>query len=73
LLEQAIDQLSFVFGGRTVSAGASTGIAILDSHAEARRALEEADRAMYVRKAQRRHEGSATVISGQWAARTRVR
>jgi diguanylate cyclase (GGDEF)-like protein len=72
-LEQAIDQLSFVFGGRTVSAGASTGIAILDSHAEARRALEEADRAMYVRKAQRRHEGSATVIAGQWAARTRVR
>jgi len=73
LLEQAIDQLSFVFGGRTVSAGASAGIAILDSHAEARKALEEADRAMYVRKAQRRHEGSATVIAGQWAARSRIR
>jgi diguanylate cyclase (GGDEF)-like protein len=73
LLEQAIDQLSFVFGGRTISAGASAGIAILDSHAEARKALEEADRAMYVRKAQRRHEGSATVIAGQWGARTRVR
>jgi len=64
-LEQAIDQLSFVFGGRTVSAGASTGVAILGAHAEAGKALEEADRAMYARKAQRRHEGSATVIAGQ--------
>jgi len=72
-LEQAVDQLSFVFGGRTVSAGASAGIAILDTHAEAARALEEADRAMYVRKAQRRHEGSATIISSQWGARSRAR
>jgi len=63
-LEQAIDQLSFVFGGRTVSAGASTGVAILGAHAEAGKALEEADRAMYARKAQRRHEGGATVIGG---------
>ena len=55
-LEQAIDGLSFTFGGRTVSAGASAGIAILGPHTEAGRALEEADRAMYVRKAQRRHE-----------------
>jgi len=71
-LEQAIDQLSFVFGGRTVSAGASAGIAILGAHTEARKALEEADRAMYVRKAQRRHEADTTVIAGQWGARTRV-
>jgi diguanylate cyclase (GGDEF)-like protein len=63
-LEQAIDQLSFVFGGRTVTAGASAGMAILDLHAEPRKALEEADRAMYVRKAQRRHEGGATVLAG---------
>jgi diguanylate cyclase (GGDEF)-like protein len=55
-LEQAIDGLSFMFRGRTVSAGASAGIAILGPHAEAGGALEEADRAMYVRKAQRRHE-----------------
>jgi diguanylate cyclase (GGDEF)-like protein len=55
-LEQAIDRLSFVFGGQSVTAGASAGVAILDIHAEAGRALEEADRAMYVRKAQRRHE-----------------
>jgi diguanylate cyclase (GGDEF)-like protein len=55
-LEQAIDGLSFMFRGRTVSAGASAGIAILGLHAEAGLALEEADRAMYVRKAQRRHE-----------------
>jgi diguanylate cyclase (GGDEF)-like protein len=55
-LEHAIDRLSFVFAGRTVSAGASAGLAILGPHAEAGRALEEADSAMYVRKAQRRHE-----------------
>ncbi len=55
-LEQAIDRLSFVFRGRTVTAGASAGVAILGPHAEAGRALEEADSAMYVRKAQRRHE-----------------
>jgi diguanylate cyclase (GGDEF)-like protein len=55
-LEAAIDRLSFVFRGRTVAAGASAGVAILGPHAEATRALEEADSAMYVRKAQRRHE-----------------
>jgi diguanylate cyclase (GGDEF)-like protein len=56
-LEQAIDQLTFTFSGRTVTAGASAGVAILGPHAEAGRALEAADSAMYVRKAQRRHEG----------------
>src|SRR5450631_503708 len=55
-LEQAVDRLTFVFRGRTVTAGASAGVAILGPHAEAGRALEEADSAMYVRKAQRRHE-----------------
>jgi len=55
-LEQAVDRLSFVFRGRTVTAGASAGVAMLGVHAEAARALEEADSAMYVRKAQRRHE-----------------
>jgi diguanylate cyclase (GGDEF)-like protein len=55
-LEQTIDALSFVFSGRSVSAGASAGVAILGPHAEAGRALEQADSAMYVRKAQRRHE-----------------
>jgi diguanylate cyclase (GGDEF)-like protein len=55
-LEQTIDELTFVFRGQRVNAGASTGIALLGSHAEAARALEEADAAMYVRKAQRRHE-----------------
>ena len=55
-LEEAVDRLSFKFGGRNVTAGASVGIAILGPHAEAGRALEEADSAMYVRKAQRRHE-----------------
>jgi diguanylate cyclase (GGDEF)-like protein len=58
-LEETIDQLSFVFRGRTVAAGASAGVAILGPHAEAGRALEAADSAMYVRKAQRRHESSS--------------
>src|ERR1700726_2124472 len=40
-LEQAIDGLNFVFGGQRVTAGASAGVAILDTHAEAGRALEE--------------------------------
>jgi diguanylate cyclase (GGDEF)-like protein len=57
-LEQAVDGLSLVFRGRSISAGASAGVAILGVHAEASKALEEADSAMYVRKAQRRHEGS---------------
>ena len=56
-LEAMIDRLSFVFRGRTVTAGVSAGVAILGPHAEAGRALEQADRAMYQRKAQRRHEG----------------
>ena len=55
-LEQAVDGLSFTFSGRIVTVGASAGVAILGPHAEAGRALEEADSAMYVRKAQRRHE-----------------
>jgi diguanylate cyclase (GGDEF)-like protein len=56
-LEQAVDGLSFTFRGRNISAGASAGVAILGPHAEVSKALEEADSAMYVRKAQRRHEG----------------
>jgi diguanylate cyclase (GGDEF)-like protein len=55
-LEQAIDELRFAFRGSTVASGASAGVAILNSHSDPRRALEEADSAMYVRKAQRRHE-----------------
>lgn len=55
-LEEAVDRLTFTFRGRKVTAGASAGVAILGPHAEAGRALEEADSAMYVRKAQRRHE-----------------
>jgi diguanylate cyclase (GGDEF)-like protein len=55
-LEEAIDKLTFVFDGRTINAGASAGVAVLDTHSEAGRALEAADSAMYVRKALRRHE-----------------
>lgn len=58
-LEQAVDALSFTFRGREVSAGASAGVAILGPHSDAAKALEEADSAMYVRKAQRRHEESS--------------
>ena len=56
LLEATIDRLTFVFRGRTVTAGASAGVAILGPHTESARALEQADSAMYLRKAQRRHE-----------------
>ena len=58
-LEQCIDELSFVFRGQTVTVGASAGVALLGPHTNARRVLEEADAAMYVRKAQRRHEATA--------------
>jgi len=57
-LEQAIDELRFSFAGKTVRTGASVGVAVLDSHSETRTALEQADSAMYVRKAQRRHEAA---------------
>jgi diguanylate cyclase (GGDEF)-like protein len=50
-LEEAVDRLAFTFDGR-----ASAGVAILGPHAEAGRAFEQADSAMYLRKAQRRHE-----------------
>ncbi|MET3905973.1 diguanylate cyclase (GGDEF)-like protein [Bradyrhizobium sp. S3.3.6] len=56
IFEQAIDDLSFVFRGQQVSAGASAGVALLGAQSDAVRALEEADAAMYVRKAHRRHE-----------------
>jgi diguanylate cyclase (GGDEF)-like protein len=55
-LEEAIDRLKFVFDGQNVTTGASAGVAVLGPHSEVGRVLEEADCAMYVRKAQRRHE-----------------
>jgi diguanylate cyclase (GGDEF)-like protein len=65
LLEAEIDRLTFVFEGRNITAGASAGTAILSPHSEASRALEEADSAMYVRKAQRRHEANDVAIAGE--------
>ncbi|MGY3407164.1 GGDEF domain-containing protein [Bradyrhizobium canariense] len=61
--EQAIDELSFVFRGQHVSAGASAGVALLGVQSDATRALEEADAAMYVRKAHRRHEPHIRLVS----------
>jgi diguanylate cyclase (GGDEF)-like protein len=61
VLEQAIDALSFSFGDATVRAGASAGIAILDLRMDAQTALEAADRAMYIRKAQRRLRANGVV------------
>jgi diguanylate cyclase (GGDEF)-like protein len=58
-LEEAIDGLTFEFDGRSITAGASAGVSILDTHSEAGRALEAADSAMYVRKALRRHEANS--------------
>jgi diguanylate cyclase (GGDEF)-like protein len=53
-LEAAIDALSFTFKGRTASAGASAGIAMLGPDVATGAALEQADRAMYARKRERR-------------------
>src|SRR5580700_3205668 len=55
-LEEDIDRLSFAFAGHTVMPRVSAGVAILGPHSEAAKALVDADCAMYVRKAQRRHE-----------------
>ncbi len=55
-LEHSLDRLTFDFRGRSINAGASAGVAILGPHSDASRVLEEADSAMYARKAQRRHE-----------------
>lgn len=63
IFEQAIDDLSFTFRGQHVTAGASAGISLLGVHSEAARALEEADAAMYVRKAHRRHEPRIRLVS----------
>lgn len=54
-LETAVDGLTFTFRGETVASGASTGVALLSAQTDPARAFEEADCAMYVRKAQRRH------------------
>jgi diguanylate cyclase (GGDEF)-like protein len=61
--EQAIDELSFVFRGQHVTAGASAGVALLGAQSDSARAMEEADAAMYVRKASRRHEPRIRLVS----------
>ena len=53
-LEDAIDQLTFVFKGKAVTAGATAGLALLGPMNDAATALEQADRAMYQRKELRR-------------------
>lgn len=58
-LERAVDALHFTFDGRAVHAGASVGVAILDGTLDAAQAFEQADRAMYARKAERRSEAVA--------------
>ncbi|MET4385884.1 diguanylate cyclase (GGDEF)-like protein [Bradyrhizobium sp. F1.4.3] len=63
IFEQTVDELSFVFRGQHVTAGASAGVALLGSQSDAARALEEADAAMYVRKAHRRHEPRIGLMS----------
>jgi diguanylate cyclase (GGDEF)-like protein len=63
-LERTIDALSLSFDGTVVHAGVSAGVAILNSRTDAQSALEAADRAMYRRKAQRRHEASLVPPEG---------
>ncbi|WP_271592174.1 GGDEF domain-containing protein [Bradyrhizobium sp. CCBAU 65884] len=62
IFEQAVDELSFVFRGQEVTAGASAGVALLGAQSDPGRALEEADAAMYVRKAHRRHEPGVRLV-----------
>lgn len=57
-LENGVDGLRFQFGGESVQAGISTGVAMLDSRSNARAAMASADRAMYARKEVRRRQWS---------------
>jgi diguanylate cyclase (GGDEF)-like protein len=61
-LEQAIDSLTFMFKGHAVTVGASAGVAMLKPLDDAALALEQADQAMYVRKAERK---DTTISSAQ--------
>lgn len=54
-LEDAIDHLTFVFRGRSMSSGASAGMTIVTSADDAVAALERSDLAMYERKKNRRY------------------
>jgi diguanylate cyclase (GGDEF)-like protein len=53
-LEQAIDGLTFVFKGRSITAGASTGVAVVAPLDSVGGVLERADQEMYRRKLERR-------------------
>ncbi len=68
ILETDIDRLTFVFDGQSITAGASAGVSILGPHSDVAGALEAADSAMYVRKAQRRHEVPVTAIASEPSA-----
>lgn len=53
-LEDAIDRLTFAFGGKPLAAGASIGVTMIAPSDDGAAALERADREMYRRKALRR-------------------
>jgi len=55
-LEHEIDNLALSVAGSKIATGVSVGVVILGPHSESAKALMDADHAMYVRKAQRRHE-----------------
>ena len=57
-LEQAIDACVSRSAAARCKPAPPSASRILDSHSEMRTALEQADSAMYVRKAQRRHEAA---------------
>lgn len=61
-LESAIDQLTFAFRGRSIVAGASAGIAMLDANCDATAVLDAADRAMYARKLLRKNVAAAEMF-----------
>jgi len=53
-LEAAIDGLVTTFRGRRIRAGASTGVAMISGDDDVAAVLDRADKAMYVRKVERR-------------------
>lgn len=64
-LESAIDRLTFAFRGRSIVAGASAGVAMLDADSDPAAVLEAADRAMYTRKLHRKNAQSSAVALRQ--------
>jgi diguanylate cyclase (GGDEF)-like protein len=65
VLENAIDRLTFAFRGRSIVAGASAGVAMLDVASDPAAILDAADRAMYARKLARKTAAADAASPGR--------